>query len=73
MDNGYILSSAFYTRDNTNLSLLESLLLDYIDFKIIAARDILKVCDDILNWGHVERFYYIPLLLLLIKYNLRRL
>lgn len=73
MDNGYVLSSAFYTRDNTNLSLLESLLLDYIDFKIIAARDILKVCDDILNWGHVERFYYIPLLLLLIKYNLRRL
>lgn len=73
MLDGYVLSSAFYTRDNTNLSLLESLLLNYIDFKIIAASDVLKVCDDMLNWGHVERFYYIPLLLLLIKYNLRRL
>lgn len=73
MLDGYVLSSAFYTRDNTNLSLLESLLLNYIDFKIIAASDILKLCEDILNWGHVERFYYIPLLLVLIKYNLRRL
>lgn len=73
MLDGYVLSQAFYTRDNTNLSLLESLLLDYIDFKIIAASDILKLCDDSYNWGHVEKFYYFPLLLLLIKYNLRRL
>jgi len=73
MDDGYVLSSAFYARDNTNLSLLESLLLNYLDFKIIDAGDILKLCDDSYNWGHVEKFYYFPLLLLLIKYNLRRL
>lgn len=72
-ENGYVLSSAFYTRDNTNLSLLESLLLNYIDFKLIAAKDILKLCDDSMEWGPVEKFYYFPLVLLLIRYNLRRL
>lgn len=73
MLDGYVLSNAFYTRDTTNLSLLEKLILDYLDFKLIAAGDILKICDDCFNWGPVEKFYYFPLVLLLIRYNLRRL
>lgn len=68
----YVLSTAFYTRDNTKFSLLEKLLLDYLDFKIIAAEDVLKLCDDSYNWGPVEMFYYFPLVQLLIRYNLRR-
>lgn len=71
--NGYVLSEAFYKRLNNQCSLLEKLLLDYIDFKLIAASDILKLCDNSYEWGPVERFYYFPLLLLLIRYNLRRL
>lgn len=72
MANSYVLSTAFYTRDNTQFSLLEKLLLDYLDFKIIAAEDVLKLCDDSYNWGAVEMFYYFPLVQLLIRYNLRR-
>lgn len=73
MVNSYVLSEAFYKRQGANCSLLEKLLLDFIDFKIIAAGDVLKLCDNSYEWGPVERFYYFPLLLLLIRYNLRRL
>ena len=73
MANSYVLSEAFYKRLNNQCSLLEKLLHDYIDFKLIAAKDVLKLCDDSYEWGPVERFYYFPLLLLLIRYNLRRL
>jgi hypothetical protein len=73
MANGYVLSQAFYTRSGEGYSLLEKLLIDYLDFKIIASRDVLKLCDSSYEWGPVEKFYYFPLVLLLIRYNLRRL
>ena len=73
MVNSYVLSEAFYKRQSGQYSLLEKLLLDFLDFKIIAAADVLKLCDDSYEWGPVERFYYFPLLLLLIRYNVRRL
>jgi hypothetical protein len=73
MSESYVLSSAFYTRNNNDWSLLERLLMDYLDFKIIAASDVLKLCEASYDWGPVEKFYYFPLVLLLIRYNLRRL
>lgn len=73
MSQAYVLSTAFYTRDNTQYSLLEKLLLDYLDFRLISSADILKLCEDCFGWEPVEKFYYFPLLLLLIKYSLRRL
>jgi hypothetical protein len=73
MAQSYVLSTAFYARDNTQLSLLEKLVLDYLDFKIIAAGDVLKLCDASYDWGPVEKFYYFPIVLMLIRYNLRRL
>lgn len=72
-EEAYVLSSAFYSQDKAKCSLLERLVLEYLEFKLIAAKDILALCDDSYNWNHAERFYYIPLVLILIKYNLRRL
>lgn len=73
MNNAYVLSQAFYTRNGVMQSLLEKCLLDYLDFKIIAAKDILTLADASYDIGAVEKFYYFPLILLLIRYNLRRL
>lgn len=72
-EDGYVLSSAFWNSDQTNCSLLEKLLLDYLDFKIISAVDVLKLCKSSYTWGGIERYYYFPLLITLIRYNLRRL
>lgn len=73
MEDGYVLSSAFYERKEGLYSLMERLVHDYLEFKLIAAKDVLSLCTDSYNWGHVERFYYLPIVLMLIKYNLRRL
>lgn len=73
MNDGYVLSQAFYTRQTTDLVLLEKLILDYLDFKLIPAKDILTLCDAVPTMGAVEKFYYIPLIILLIRYHLRRL
>ena len=70
---GYVLSSAFWTRNTMECSLLERLLLDYLDFKLIAAKDVLKICDSSFSWGPIEKFYYFPLITLLIRYIMRRL
>ncbi len=70
---GYVLSADFYAKTLGSMSLLEKLVWDYLDFKIIAAGDILKLCDDSYDWGPVEKFYYFPIVQLLIRYNLRRL
>lgn len=70
---GYVLSSAFWMKDTPNCSLMEKLLLDYFDFKIISSGDVLKICDSSYEWGPVEKFYYFPLIATLIRYNLRRL
>jgi hypothetical protein len=73
MVESYVLSTAFYTRDKANMSLLETLVHEYLDFKIIDAANVLKLCEDSYDWGPVEKFYYFPLVLMLIRYNLRRL
>lgn len=73
MAESYVLSTAFYERTAGEYSLLEKLLLDYLDNLSVAAEDVLKLCEDSYTWGNVERFYYIPLVIGLIRYNLRRL
>lgn len=73
MADGYVMSRSFWNRDIATCSLLEQMLLDYLDFKIISAANVLKLCDSSYTWGAVEKFYYFPLLALLIRYNLRRL
>jgi len=72
-EDSYVLSNTFYNRNTSRLSLLEKLLLDYLDFKLINAKDVLKLCEDGNEWNDLEKFYFYPLLLLLIKYYLRRL
>jgi hypothetical protein len=66
IDNFYVLSEAFYTK-TPPLSLLETLVLNHLQNKAIPTADVKKLCDDYLNWGLLEQFYYLPILMLLIK------
>jgi len=72
-EDSYVLSTNFYNRNTNRVSLIERLLLDYLDFKLIDSGDVLKLCEDSNDWNDLEKFYYYPLLLLLIKYYLRRI
>lgn len=66
----YILSQAFY--DNTEgKSLLEVLIYDYLNKRAIPATTAMELVKQYHGWGVVERFYYIPMLLILIRSIIR--
>lgn len=58
----YVLSPAFYDRDRKNMSKVERILMDAINGDPVIAKDLLPILEDCINWGEMERFYYIPLL-----------
>lgn len=60
--NTYVLSPAFYDKDYKNMSKVERILTDTLDEKPTDAKSLLPILEDCINWGEVERFYYIPLL-----------
>lgn len=66
IDDSYIFSSNFYSR-NQPLSLLESLVLSYIDGKTINPVALKVLCDNYRYWPRLERFYYMPVLIILIQ------
>lgn len=69
-DDHYVLSSHFYN-DTTKQSILERCVRDYLENKAPNLRALRALCATYHGWGGLERFYYIPLLLMLIKATIR--
>lgn len=63
----YLLSPAFYNRDVKEMSKVERMLTDVLQEKSIEAKELIPILEDVMNWGDVEQFYYIPLLVALSK------
>lgn len=64
----YLFSEALYHFNREGCSVLERLVLDYLDHKTIDARDVLKVGEHLNNEaGDLEQFYFVPLLYILAK------
>lgn len=71
-DDHYVFTEAFY--DNLDgKSLLEVLVINYLNSKQISYLDLYKLCTDFHNWGALERYYYLPIILVLIKSTIRGL
>ena len=66
IDDYYVFSENFYT-DTPNQSILETLTLDYLKCNAIEIDKLTLLCDEYRSWGRLEQFYYIPILILLIK------
>lgn len=71
MDSCYVFSQAFYERAALGQSKLELLVHDYLDGKAIDRKVLLALCETVHSWGGLERFYYLPVVLLLIKATVR--
>jgi hypothetical protein len=67
MDGYYILSSAFYTNDAAQQSLLEKLVWDYLENESISARDVHYLVSNHRAWSAVDRYFYVPIVLVLIQ------
>jgi len=68
-DDYYILSKSFYDKDTT-MSLLESLIWDYIKEKPISNAHVSKLVDSRQYWRDIEHYYLTPILILLMQYSL---
>lgn len=69
----YVLSQAFYENDPETQSLLEYLISQMLKRNRIPEQQLLSLCEDAFTWPDLERFYYIPLLMVLINYSVRSL
>jgi hypothetical protein len=65
-DASYVLSSNFYNSTAT-MSLLEVLTWDYINGKSISPTVLVQLISNYAAWGGLERFYYLPIVLILIR------
>lgn len=66
VDNYYILSSNFYTNTGTQ-SVLEILVNDYFSAEAINSSALLELANQVPGWNGLEKFYYIPVILMLIR------
>jgi hypothetical protein len=72
-DDFYVFTEAFYTEAPTGQSLLELLVQDMITGNAINTTKLNLLCNDVNNWGRLEKFYYTPVLIALLKVALRKL
>jgi len=71
-DDYYVLSEGFYKFNNglqgPGMSRLEVLVCRMIRKMPVDPKDLIPLCESYHRWGALERFYYVPLLAVLIKY-----
>lgn len=66
-DDFYVLSEAFYY-NQPGQSILEQVTRNTLEGKVVDKADLLRLVEAAKTWPNLERFYYIPLILILIKY-----
>lgn len=72
-DDYYVLSQNFYDRVSLEQSKLEKAVWDYLNDKPVDRTLLLAFCETFHSWGTLEQFYYLPIVLLLIKASIRSL
>jgi hypothetical protein len=71
-DSYYVFTKEFYDQAEGQ-SLLEVCVSDYLEGKNVPNRVLLEFCKQYKQWGGLEIFYYVPVILLLLKANIRRM
>ena len=74
-DGWYMFSQAFYKNERLagQQSQLELMVHDYLDGKELNIKRLKSFCVEMENWGTLDRFYFTPVVLILIKAALRNI
>lgn len=67
IDDYYVFSEAFYKHVVEDMSLLELMVHRMLERKPIGIEQLLKLCESSIYWGKVEQYYYIPVLIMLLR------
>lgn len=71
-DDYYIFSEAFYRKQEKDLSVLEALVLQLIHRKPVNEHQLQRLLDDCYRWNPLDKFYYFPILILLMREVMNR-
>jgi hypothetical protein len=74
MENGYyVFSEQFYKNNRTagQQSILELMVHDYLEGKALSFKRLKALCEDVPEWNALDRFYFVPVLLVLMKAAVR--
>lgn len=66
-DNGYVLTQYFYEQSEINRSKFEIMVQEYFDTGNVNHTVLAGFCGAAREWGRLEKYYYIPILLALLK------
>lgn len=67
IDEYYVFSRFFYQRAGTGQSQLELQVRNAIDGNPIDIFKLFQICDSMMSWGRLEKFYYYPAVIILLK------
>ena len=67
IDKWYVFSEYFYKNDLQYQSRLELMVRQILRNEPIDTKELMRLCNESVTWGAVERFYYIPVLMILLK------
>lgn len=67
MDRKYVVSNSFYKREGTYNGLLEKVLMDYLESKLINSEELDILLSQYTTWDTYDQYYGIPILMVLIK------
>ncbi len=67
----YVFSRAFYEGETKEMSVLELCVFDYLEHKAFNNHRLHALSEAAMSWGTLERFYYVPIVLMLIKTAIR--
>lgn len=67
----YVLTKAFYEQDLPKMTPFEISVLDMLKGRPVASKDVALYCKQVRKCSLLEQFYFIPVILLLIKYTKR--
>lgn len=70
VDDYYVFSKNFYTPGLTAGSCLENITLQALKGATIDLGELLRLATNASSWGNLERFYYVPVIIALIKANI---
>lgn len=71
VNDSYVFSEAFYNNAQTGQSKLEICVWDYLEDRALDNTVLFSIASNFSTWTPVQQFYYLPVLMILLKYSLR--